>query len=328
MLNYLKKSCFVPMVLGLAMVMVPVAGECKWPTKQLNIVVPFGAGGTTDRVARAMGPFLAKELGVPVVLVNRKGGGGIVGTKAHLKNDPSDGSFIVYTLQPYLSGAVVKGAFKIDDLNYLGLNYFSPQGLFVNAKSKYTSAEQLFKDMKSNPNKITMSVIPNSWSRVGNALIKKQLGSAAKEIPYQGGGKQRMAVVKQDVVSTISEVYGTLASASEDLRCLAVFADKRLEDVPDVPTVNEVMQEMALEPLPSLSNFRFFMVKKSFKQEFPDRWEMLVEALSKAAQNPEYQEMMAKQKLKVVWSGPADTEKTVYDADAVLQQFSSFWKKK
>jgi len=303
-------------------------GMCKWPTKQLNIVVPFSPGGTTDRIARALGPFLEKELGVPVVLVNRKGGGGVVGTKSHLKNDPADGSFIVYSIQPYLSGAVFKGAFKIDDLDYFGLNYFSPQGLWVNAKSDYNTAKDLLADIKAKPGKITMSIIPNSWSRVGNALLKDRLGVSAKGIPYQGGGKQRMAVIKNDVTCTITEVYGTLASAAADMKCLAAFSEKRLSDLPDVPTANEVMQEMGLKQLPSLTNFRFFMAKKEFKEKYPDRWEMLAEALGKAARNPEYVEMMAKQKLKIVWQGPEATRKAISDAHEVLQPYAHFWKKK
>ena len=316
-------------VMALAlMLLVPAPGYSQWPTKQLNIVVPFSPGGTTDRVARGLGPFLEKELGVPVVLVNRKGGGGIVGTKAHLKNDPADGSFIVYSIQPYLSGAVFKGAFKIEDLDYLGLNYFSPQGLWVNAKSDYKTAEDLFKAVKAQPGKITMSIIPNSWSRVGNSMLNDLLGAEIKGIPYQGGGKQRMAVIKNDVVCTITEVYGTLASAAEDMRCLAVFGEKRLAELPDSPTINEVMKKMGLAEMPSLSNSRFFMVKKGFKDKYPDRWAMLAKALGKAVQNPEYVDMMAKQKLKISWQGPEATQKAIAEAHQVLQPFAHFWSKK
>ncbi|MBW1648841.1 MAG: hypothetical protein JRJ72_12195 [Deltaproteobacteria bacterium] len=306
----------------------PAPGFCEWPVKQLNIVVPFSPGGTTDRIARAMGPFLEQEIGVPVVLVNRKGGGGIIGTKAHLKNDPADGSFIVYTLQPYLSGAIFKDAFQMDDFDYIGINYYSPQGLWVHQDSEYTSARQLMEALKKDPNKIPMSVIPNSWSRVGNSLLKDRLGASGKEIPYQSGGKQRMGVVKKEVVFTITEVYGTLASAAEDMRCLAVFDDERLPDLPDVPTMNEVLQEMGAKPIPALSNFRFFMVKKGFKESHPDQFRMLEEAMRKACQHPEYQDMMNKQKLKVEWIGSEKTTAAMAKTHETLMPFASFWKGK
>jgi len=314
------------MVISMILLLTPGAGLCKWPTNQLSIVVPFSPGGTTDRIPRALTPFLEKELGVPVVVVNRKGGGGIVGTKAHLKTDPSDGSFIVYTIQPYLSGAVIKKAFAIDDFDYLGLNYWSPQGLWVNSKSKYASAPELLKAIRANPNKITVSVIPNSWSMVGPELLGERLGAATKGIPYQGGGKQRMAVVQNDVVCTITEVYGTLAAAAEDMKCLAVFANARLPELRDVPTINEIMKDMGYKPMPPMSNFRFFMVKKDFKGKYPDRFEMLVKALEKANKNPEYLDVMGKQKLKITWEGPAATKKQIVESDEVLQKFEKFWK--
>lgn len=323
-----KFSMMVALAALVFMLAAPSPGMAAWPTKQLNVVIPFSPGGTTDRIVRAMGPFLEKELGVPVVMVNRKGGGGVVGTKSHLKNDLADGSFIVYTIMPYHSGAVFKEAFKLEDLDYLGMNYFSPQGLWVNAKSEYKTAQELFAYIKTNPGKATMSVVPNSWSRVGNALLKDRLGEEIKSIPYQGGGNQRMAVIKNDVLCTITEVFGTLASAAADMKCLAVFGDKRLEALPNTPTFNEVMKDMGLTGIPPLSNFRFFMVKKAFKAKYPDRFKALVEALKKASTNPEFVEIMAKQKLEIDWQGPEQTTAAIYEAHNTLKPFAHFWQKK
>ncbi len=123
MRNVMKFAVLLILSISVLVLIMPNSALSKWPTKRLVIVVPFGPGGTTDRIARAMAPFLQKEIGVPVILTNRPGGGGIIGTKTHIKNDPTDGSFIMYSLQPYLSGAVVKGAFKIDNFDYIGVNY-------------------------------------------------------------------------------------------------------------------------------------------------------------------------------------------------------------
>ena len=302
-------------------------GYCKWPTKQLNIIVPYGAGGTTDRVVRVLAPFLEKELGVPVVPVNRPGGGSIVGTKAHLINDPSDGSFIVYTIQPYLSGCVVKGAFKLEDFDYFGLNYYSPQGLWVNAKTgKYKTAEDLFKAIQAQPGKIRMSVIPNSWSRAAAALLSERLGASIKEIPYEGGGKQRMAVIKKEVDFTVTEIHGTLAAAAEDMACLAVFAKKPVPEVANVPLINDKMKALRMAPLPTISNTRFFLVKPAFRKTYPDRFNMLNNAIEKAFKNPELVAIMKKQKLDISWMSPDETKAEIYESDAVAQKFAQFWK--
>ncbi|MCU0561488.1 MAG: tripartite tricarboxylate transporter substrate binding protein [Desulfobacterales bacterium] len=302
-------------------------GFCQWPTKQLNIVVPYGAGGTTDRVIRALGPFLEKELGVPMVLVNRPGGGGLVGAKAHLVNDPADGSFIVYNIQPYLSGAVIKGAFTLDDFDYLGLNYYSPQGLWVNTKAgKYKTAQDLLKAIQAQPGKIKMSVVPNSWSRPSAALITERLGAAVKEIPYEDGGKQRMAVLKEEVDFTVTEIHGTLAAAAEDMTCLAVFAKKPVPEVPHAPLISDVMKAIGKDALPAISNTRFFHVKTEFRKQYPERFEMLNKALENAFKNPEFVDIMKKQQLDVAWMTPAETKTEIHESHAVAQQFADFWK--
>jgi putative tricarboxylic transport membrane protein len=305
--------------------MTPASGICQWPTKQLSIVVPYGAGGTTDRVMRSFAPFLEKELKVPVIVVNRPGGGGTVGTKAHILNDPDDGSFVLYTIEPYLSGAIFKKALNFDDVDFFGLNYNSPQGLFVQSDSPYKTAQDLFKAIKDAPGKISISVIPNSWSRVANALLEERLGAKIKEIPYEGGGKQRLAVIKNEVNFTITEVYGTLAAAAQDVRCLAVFEDERLPEIPEVPTINELMKEIGGKEIPPLRNTRFFIVKKGFKEKYPDRWEMLTAAMAKAATNPEFVQLMATQKLEAIWEDPNSTRKKIEKSHEVLRPFASFW---
>jgi tripartite-type tricarboxylate transporter receptor subunit TctC len=289
--------------------------------------VPYTTGGTTDRIARAMAPALSEQLGVPVTIVNRKGGGSIVGIKAHLKNDPDDGSFIVYQIQPYLSGAIIKGAWKLDDFDYLGANYWSPQSIWVRKDSKYQSLEQLLKAIKADPSKIKHSYLPNSWSLPVIALLGEQIGAEPKAIPYQGGGPQRLAVISGDVDFAITELFGTRAAAEADLRPLCVFDETRVASAyPDVPTANEVMEKMGLKPMPVVSNFRFYIVKKGFRQKHPDRWNYLVAAMAKASADPGFKEILGKQKLEATWKGPEACEKAVVESDQFCQKFKAFWK--
>jgi tripartite-type tricarboxylate transporter receptor subunit TctC len=321
----LKAAAVFVCVWALAGMAFPASGLAKWPTKQLNIVVPYGAGGTTDRVMRGFAPFLEKELGVPVVIVNRPGGGALVGTKAHLQNDPDDGSFILYTIQPYLTGQIIKKAFTIDSFDYFGLNYYSPQALWVKTGSKFDTVERLLLAIKEAPAKVKMAYIPNSWSPVCAALLGERLGGAPKGIPYEGGGRQRMAIVSGECDFTITEVYGTLASAAEDMTALAVLSEEKIPELPRAPLLNEVLKKMGLKPMPDLSNTRFFLVKKGFKQKHPDRWKMLLAAMEKAHANEEFKSMMAKQKLDVTYRDEATTEKTVRESHKVGMEYAKYW---
>lgn len=300
--------------------------EAKWPTKQVNLVVPYDTGGTTDRVVRALAPFLQKELGVPVVVENRAGGGGLVGTKAHLQNDPADGSYIVYTLEPYLSAQVLKGAYKIDDFDYICVNYWSPQAIWVKSDSTYKTVQDLLKAIKDKPNKIKNAIIPNSWSKAVSSMLAERTGSKIKDIPYTGGGPQRMAVVSGEVDFTITEVFGTLAGAGDDMKMLCVFDKQRLPQFANVPTINEVVKEMGYSEFPALSNFRFFFVKKGFKEKYPDRWEMLVAALEKSFNNPELKEISSKQQLDLVWKGPDFAKNAVLESSQTIIKYKDDFK--
>jgi len=304
------------------------AGQLKaeYPADKLNIVVPFGTGGTTDRISRAMAQFLQNELGVPVVVVNRSGGGGLVGTKAHLETDPADGSFIAYTLQPYLSGQIVKGAYTIDDFDYIGINYWSPQAIWVRKDSRFKTLNDMLEAIKKEPNKIKSAFLASAWSAVVNGLLEERLKSVIKGIPYDGGGSQRMAVISGDVDFSVSDLYGTVAAAADDMKMLAIFEKERLKEYPEVPTINEVMKDMNYERMPILSNFRFYFVKRGFKQKFPDRWNTLVSAMERTCQNPELLEMMKKQNLTIHWKGPEEATEIIKESHDAAMRFKEYWK--
>ncbi|WP_366922048.1 tripartite tricarboxylate transporter substrate binding protein [Metallumcola ferriviriculae] len=298
----------------------------EWPKDPINIVVPYSTGGTTDRLARAIAPFLQKELGVPVVIENRSGGGGLVGTQAHFLNDSDDGSYLVYTLQPYLSGQIIRGSdFGLNDFDYLGVTYWSPQAIFVQKDSPYKTFEDLVKALQEDASKVKYSYIPSSWSQVASAQLDELAGQEATGVPYDGGGPQRMAVVSGEVDYTITELHGTMSSVGEDIRTLALFDEEESKDFPGIPLANDILQEMGLPKMPIMSNFRFLMVKKGFKEKYPDRWDKLEGALNKAFENPEMQDFVEKQKLSVYWKGPDFATKAVKDSDQTCQKFKRFW---
>lgn len=309
-----------------ALFLFPMMGFCEYPVDKLTIVVPYPTGGTTDRMARAFAPSLSKQLGVPVTIANREGGGSIVGIKAHLKNDPVDGSFIVYQIQPYLSGGVIRGAWKLEDFDYIGIDYWSPQSIWVRKDSKFKTLEELLQAIKTDPKKIKHGYLPNSWGLPVISLLKERIGAEPKGIPYQGGGPQRMALIAGDIDFAVTELYGTRAAAEPDLRPLCIFDRARVAAYPDVPTINEVMKKLGLKEMPILSNFRFYMVKKGFKQKHPDRWQALIKAMEKASADPVYKDILSKQKLEAIWKGPEECEKTIIEDDKFCQQFKEFFK--
>jgi|GEM_PF-389579 len=297
-----------------------------WPEEPVTMIVPFGTGGTTDRLARMMGPYMEKELGEPFLIENRSGGGGMVGTQAYHYKEPADGSYLLYTLQPYLSGSIFRGAeYNMDDFNYLGVTYYSVMGIWVNPNSEYDSLSELLNDINENSGSVKAAYIPTSWSEVAITILQKRLDSEIRMVPYDGGAEQRMAVISGDVDFTVTEVHGTLAAAKGDMKCLGVFAEEKVDAVPETPTVNSQLAKMGRETLPEMSNFRFIMVKKPFKEDYPERWDILVEAFKNALQNPELKAQAAEQSLAVVWKGPEEAAEAMENSHELLTEFKEFW---
>ncbi|MBW1997899.1 MAG: hypothetical protein JRJ29_08025, partial [Deltaproteobacteria bacterium] len=110
-----------------------------------TIVVPTRPGGTVDRISRGMAPYLSKELGVPVVIENRPGGNSVVGTVAHLRNDPDDGSFLIIQTSPmFEANTLFDVPYKIQDLDYIAVISWDSLGIFVHKDSPFQTLEDLF----------------------------------------------------------------------------------------------------------------------------------------------------------------------------------------
>jgi len=299
-----------------------------WPTKPITIVVPFSPGGGGDRMVRNIAPFLKEELGVPILVENKPGGSGIVGTTAHLKSDPADGSKIIYQLQPYLTGGILRGArWKLDDFAYIANMVIAPESVWVKNDSPYKTFEDLLMGIKEKG--LSYSYLPGSFTRVGGKMLQELVGGKGTGIPYDGGGPQRMALVGGHVDYIVSNHYGTLAGVGDKARPLAIFSDKRDEVTPDLPTVNEELAKMGMDKrMPDISNIYYLMVKREFKQKYPGRFDRIAMACYKAINNPKCVEQLKKQKIIVSWWGPVKLTAKIYEAHEVVQQYKAYWQRK
>jgi putative tricarboxylic transport membrane protein len=300
----------------------------KWPNKPISIVVPFSAGGSAGRLAHIVAPFLTEALGVPVSVKAKPGGAGIVGTTAHLKNDPTDGSTIIFQLQPYLTGAVFKGAkFKISDFAFISNFFTAPESVWVRNDSPYMTIKELLTGIKEK--ELTYAYLNNSFTLVGAKMIEGVAGGKATGIPYQGGGNQLMALIGGHVDFVVSNHYSAYTKLAEKGRGLAIFSDNRNELAPEIPTINEALAKMGINKgLPDISNLYFVMVKKAVKEKHPERFNILAGAFENILKKPELIALMKKQNWPVQWMPPEEITKKVMDSNQVLQGYKSYWKKK
>ncbi len=204
----------------------------EWqPNKPVNLIVPWGAGGSTDRSARTTAGILEEYLGQTVVVVNQPGASGSVGTKSAL--DANDGGMT------WTAGAVKDlGSYAVQGLLdttladwRLYLNVAMPGVVSVNIDTPYEDFGDLLEAFKANPGQIRVATAGvNSAGHTSIELIKKYAGIEYRHVTYDGGNPAVIATVggETDVVPQLSVEQVDMIRAGQ-LRPLAVLADKPLQ---------------------------------------------------------------------------------------------------
>ena len=215
----------------------------SYPSRPIRLLVPFPAGGVVDLYGRLFGQWLSDRLGQPVIIENRAGAGGNVGTEAAVRSAP-DG----YTLLQ-LSSTNSWNVSLYDKLNFDLLRditpiagiYHSPAILVVHPSFAVKSVPELIAYAQANPGKINMaSGGVGTAQHVYGELFKAMTGVNMTHIPYRGGGPA-MADLLAGHVPLMFETYGTgIGHVREGkLRALGVTATMRTPTLPDVPAIAE-----------------------------------------------------------------------------------------
>jgi tripartite-type tricarboxylate transporter receptor subunit TctC len=213
----------------------------KYPTRPIHIIVGFAAGGGNDIIARIFGQKLSENLGQPVIVENKPGGGAIVATEYVAKSAP-DG----YTLLMSASGISINPAVYAK-LPYDAVRDFVPVSelasfpliMVVNAASPIKSVAELVTYAKANADKMNYASSSASFQLV-TELFKQKTGAPMQVIPYKSTNESVLAVISGQVTTTIADAGPVVSQVKAGtVRALAVAAPKRMEDLPDVPTMKE-----------------------------------------------------------------------------------------
>ncbi len=240
------KSTIVRAALAvLAVALVPAAGHAQsWPAKPVRLVVPFTAGGSTDTVARIMAEKLSPRLGQPVIVENKAGAGGSVGSDFVAKS-PADG----YTLLVGTSSTMAIAPHLYTKLPYSPLRDLTPVTLLgtadiivvVNATVPVKTIPELLAYAKANPGKLTFASGGNgSISHLLGEYFKSMAGVDLLHVPYKGDAQ----MVTDLIGGQVSMAFGTAVAFLPHIRSgkvvpLAVTNPRRSTTQPQWPTVSE-----------------------------------------------------------------------------------------
>jgi tripartite-type tricarboxylate transporter receptor subunit TctC len=214
-----------------------------WPTKPVTFIVPYPPGGGTDVIARIVQEPLAKQLGQPIVIENRGGAGGSVGTAVAARAMP-DGHTLLFTLSSHSINPVIYPKLPFDterDFRPVSMVASLPQLFAVHPGTPYATFAELVAYMKRNPGRLDYaSVGVGSPSHIAGELLKMRLNAYMVHIPYRGGGPAVAATMAGDVPLLIVSIPAAMGQVRAGrLRPLAVSTLKRTSILPDVPTVAE-----------------------------------------------------------------------------------------
>jgi tripartite-type tricarboxylate transporter receptor subunit TctC len=216
-----------------------------WPTKQpVTLLVPFPPGGSTDMIARTLGPKLQEKLGGTFVVENKAGAGGTVGATGAKRAAPDGYTILVSSLGPFVIGPhLIKGVAydPLKDFDYLTVAVQAPNVLTVPANSPHKSLADVLAFHKANPGKMSFASAGNGTSdHLTAELFWQQTGTSGLHIPYKGGAPAMSDLLGGQVDATFMNINTGIANIKAGkLRALAITSSKRSPLLPDVPTMDE-----------------------------------------------------------------------------------------
>ncbi len=217
------------------------AQTSAWPNRNLTIIVPGAAGGTTDVPTRLVAQKLSARLGQAVVVDNKPGSGGILGTQAMMRA-PADGHTLLVgnTGSHAINYTAYKNpGYKPEDFLPLTDLISFPNVLVVNAQSPIPSVQGFVEQLKAEPGKLSFaSAGIGQTTHLTGELFKSRTGTFALHVPYRGATPATMSLLSgetQFMFDNLTQAMPHIRSGK--LRALAVTGPERAPSLPDTPTM-------------------------------------------------------------------------------------------
>ncbi|MCE9663213.1 tripartite tricarboxylate transporter substrate binding protein [Halomonas sp. M5N1S17] len=312
-------SCLVLSV-GLAS-----AAQADWPEDPIEIVVPFDAGGSADRMARGLAEHMSPRLEVPISIVNRPGGAGALGA-TYFQQQPADGqTLLVMQATPYLASAIEVGGAPVEweDFQLLSAQWNDYGIVAVHNDSPYQSLEELVEALRE-PGAVSSGIIVGNGGHLQTLVMMDALDiehDNVRFVTYSGGAPLRAALAGNQVDFEILAAEAAL-SISEEVRALAVVNDAPSDNW-DAPLFNDEMESLGIDPLPLIGgNVTGLIAHASLQAEYPERYERLIQAYQETLESDEFQAWATEAGIGADWVSPEESQALVDEAYRAVQQYA------
>jgi tripartite-type tricarboxylate transporter receptor subunit TctC len=286
-----------------------------YPSRPITIVVPWGAGGGTDAVARMIASLMEKDLGQPINVVNRTGGNGVIGHQAVASAQPDGYTLGFVTTEIAMLHWEGVTPLTPADLTPIALMNFDPAGVQVRADSKYKTLKDLVDDVRKNPGRIKATGCGQGciW-HVSLYGLLSDIGIDPGTVPWvpsNGAAPGLLDLVAggADVVPCSIPEARSLIEAGK-VRSLAIMDQARGSLFPDVPTLKEAVGSDW-----ALGAWRGMAGPKGMPQPVVDR---LASVLRKVHESVEFRDFMRSRGFGLLWGDPAQFAEHMKKTDEAM----------
>lgn len=281
-------------------------GQASFPERPVTLVVPYPAGGVADTIARPLALELGKRLGQPVVVDNRAGANGNIGSAYVAKQQPADGytlllgSTSTLAINPHIYKSL--GYDTVKDLQPVTLTHQMPNVLVVGAATPYKKVADVVAAAKASPEKLVYGSGGNgNTMHLAGVVFQDKTGTRLMHVPYKGGPPALNDVLAGQIPMMFHNLPAVVSyREAGKVRVLAVADAKRSPVMPDVPTMDEAGASGVRSTV-----WNGLLVRRGTPPEIVQR---LNTALRSVLESPDFRKPLERQGYEVLSSTPAEFE--------------------
>jgi len=301
-MRFIQRMLMLALSLG-AMLSPASYAQSNYPTKPINFIVPYGAGGGADSRSRQIAQKMSVILKQPIIVDNKPGAGGNIGTEFISRAAPDGYTIGMGNFAPLAVNKTLFGNLRYDpetDLTPIILIEKGPLVLVVNPSSPYKTVQDIVAAAKAKPGMLTFSSGGIGGSHQLSAeLFEQNAGIEMIHVPYKSGSAGLTDLMAGNVTMMFDQMYSAMPSIKADkLRAIAITSKKRSPLLPNIPSFAEVGY-----PKVEVLNWQGLIAPKGTPKAIIDR---LNAAANEALQDPQLRELMLSQGNEIGGGSPAE----------------------
>lgn len=293
-----------------------------FPKDNITITVAYNAGGSSDKLARIVQPYLQDELGVNVIVENQGGASGQIATEAFLAKK-QDGYNLLAVNVPgiYYTVALQETTYDYETLVPVWIESYDPIVMLVLNDSPYNTLADFIEAAKANPGKLSVGFAAGGGQQATAMWLANNLDLDIKQVSFDGGADASAALLGGHVDAIFGDAAAR-ADITSEAKALGIGSPETNPVWPDAVPFNEQLKAYSVQMPTDEFQARMgcYFVSKEFVDNYPDRYEKLIAAFEAVAQNNEYIQMLKDGNLYnscVLESGAKYADKLAAMADEV-----------